>query len=95
MRARRPRSDYPLPVARPWAKRTMRSPASRSRCSGALSAMRKWPAALAELKATGTKLLNETPVIGHGNCRIAFIDPNATGNILFELAEMPPGGAAH
>ena len=52
-------------------------------------------AALAELKAKGTPLLNETPVIGHGNCRIAFIDPKATGNILFELAEMPPGGAAH
>jgi len=49
-------------------------------------------AALAELKAKGTPLLNETPVIGHGNCRIAFIDPKATGNILFELAEMPAGG---
>jgi len=52
-------------------------------------------AALAELKATGTPLLNETPLIGHGNCRIAFIDPKATGNILFELAEMPPGDAGH
>ena len=51
-------------------------------------------AALAELKAKGTPLLNETPVIGHGNCRIAFIDPKATGNILFELAEMPRDGAA-
>jgi methylmalonyl-CoA/ethylmalonyl-CoA epimerase len=49
-------------------------------------------AALAELKAKGTPLLNETPAIGHGNCRIAFIDPKATGNILFELAEMPSGG---
>ncbi|HEX5454444.1 MAG TPA: VOC family protein [Stellaceae bacterium] len=48
-------------------------------------------AALAELKAKGTPLLNETPVIGHGNCRIAFVDPKATGNILFELAEMPTG----
>ena len=48
-------------------------------------------AALDELKAKGTPLLNETPVLGHGNCRIAFIDPKATGNILFELAEMPPG----
>ena len=52
-------------------------------------------AALAELKAKGTPLLNDTPVLGHGNCRIAFIDPKATGNILFELAEMPKGGAAH
>jgi len=48
-------------------------------------------AALAELKAKGTPLLNEEPLIGHGNCRIAFIDPQATGNILFELAEMPAG----
>jgi methylmalonyl-CoA/ethylmalonyl-CoA epimerase len=52
-------------------------------------------AALTELKAKGTPLLNETPVLGHGNCRIAFIDPKATGNILFELAEMPAEGAAH
>ena len=51
--------------------------------------------ALAELKAKGTPLLNETPMIGHGNCRIAFLDPEATGNILFELAEMPKDGAAH
>jgi methylmalonyl-CoA/ethylmalonyl-CoA epimerase len=50
-------------------------------------------AALAELKAKGTPLINETPVIGHGNCRIAFIDPKATGNILFELAEMPKDSA--
>ena len=50
--------------------------------------------ALAELKAKGTPLLNDTPVLGHGNCRIAFIDPKATGNILFELAEMPRDGAA-
>lgn len=51
-------------------------------------------AALAELKAKGAPLLNETPVIGHGNCRIAFLDPKGTGNILFELAEMPKDGAA-
>jgi methylmalonyl-CoA/ethylmalonyl-CoA epimerase len=52
-------------------------------------------AALAELKAKNTPLLNEEPVIGHGNCRIAFIDPKATGNILFELAEMPADGDGH
>lgn len=50
-------------------------------------------AALAELKAKGTPLLNETPLVGHGDCRIAFLDPKATGNILFELAEMPKDGA--
>ncbi len=46
-------------------------------------------AALAELKAKNTPLLNDEPMLGHGNCRIAFIDPKATGNILFERAEMP------
>jgi methylmalonyl-CoA/ethylmalonyl-CoA epimerase len=50
-------------------------------------------AALAELKDKNTPLLNDEPVIGHGNCRIAFIDPKATGNLLFELAEMPKDGA--
>ncbi|MSO77688.1 MAG: methylmalonyl-CoA epimerase [Alphaproteobacteria bacterium] len=48
--------------------------------------------ALAELKAKGTRLLNEVPMIGHGNSRIAFIDPASTGGILFELAEMPKSG---
>jgi len=50
--------------------------------------------ALAELKAKGTPLLNDEPIIGHANCRIAFIDPKATGNLLFELAEMPKDGPA-
>jgi methylmalonyl-CoA/ethylmalonyl-CoA epimerase len=50
--------------------------------------------ALAELKAKGTPLLNDEPIIGHANCRIAFIDPKATGNLLFELAEMPKDGHA-
>jgi len=45
--------------------------------------------ALVELKEKGVKLIHQTPVAGHGNCRIAFIDPSATGNILFELAEHP------
>ena len=49
-------------------------------------------AALAELKAKGVKLIHQTPIIGHGNCRIAFIDPSATGNIMFELAEFPKDG---
>jgi methylmalonyl-CoA/ethylmalonyl-CoA epimerase len=45
--------------------------------------------ALDELRGKGIKLIHETPVIGHGGCRIAFIDPACTGNVLFELAEMP------
>lgn len=46
-------------------------------------------AALVELKEKGVKMIHETPVAGHGNCRIAFIDPSATGNVLFELSEHP------
>jgi methylmalonyl-CoA/ethylmalonyl-CoA epimerase len=45
--------------------------------------------ALDELRGKGIKLLNDTPIVGHGQCRIAFIDPSCTGNILFELAEPP------
>ena len=47
--------------------------------------------ALAELKAKGVKLRDETPRIGQGGSRIAFIDPSATGNVLIELAELPAG----
>ena len=47
--------------------------------------------ALAELKQKGVKLRDETPRIGHGGARIAFIDPSATGNVLIELAELPAG----
>jgi methylmalonyl-CoA/ethylmalonyl-CoA epimerase len=47
--------------------------------------------ALAELKAKGVKLRDETPRIGHAGARIAFLDPAATGNVLIELAELPPG----
>jgi len=49
-------------------------------------------AALAELKAKGVKLRDETPRNGHGGSRIAFIDPESTGNILIELAELPAEG---
>ena len=45
--------------------------------------------ALDELRRKGIKLIHETPIVGHGQCRIAFIDPSCTGNILFELAEPP------
>jgi len=51
--------------------------------------------ALAELKAKGVKLRDETPRIGHGGARIAFIDPSSTGNMLIELAELPAGHGAH
>jgi len=45
--------------------------------------------ALDELRRKGIKLIHDTPIVGHGQCRIAFIDPSCTGNILFELAEPP------
>ena len=51
--------------------------------------------ALAELKAKGVKLRDETPRIGHGGARIAFIDPASTGDVLIELAELPAGHGAH
>lgn len=51
--------------------------------------------ALAELKSKGVKLRDETPRIGHGGARIAFIDPASTGNVLIELAELPAGHGAH
>jgi len=47
--------------------------------------------ALAELKQKGIKLLDQTPRSGHGGSRIAFLDPQSTGNILIELAELPAG----
>jgi methylmalonyl-CoA epimerase len=48
-------------------------------------------AALAELKAKGVTLRDETPRTGHGGSRIAFLDPASTGNVLIELAELPAG----
>jgi methylmalonyl-CoA/ethylmalonyl-CoA epimerase len=51
--------------------------------------------ALSELRQKGVKLRDETPRIGHGGARIAFIDPSATGNVLIELAELPTGHGAH
>lgn len=45
--------------------------------------------AIAELRAKGVKLRDETPRTGHGGSRIAFIDPASTGGILIELAEIP------
>ena len=44
--------------------------------------------ALIELREKGIKLLDETPRIGHGGARIAFLNPESTGNLLIELAEL-------
>jgi methylmalonyl-CoA/ethylmalonyl-CoA epimerase len=45
--------------------------------------------ALAELKHKGVALIDEKPRTGHANCRIAFLDPKSTGNVLIELVELP------
>jgi methylmalonyl-CoA/ethylmalonyl-CoA epimerase len=46
-------------------------------------------AAMAELRGKGVGFQTEKPMIGHGNCRIVFLDPKSTGNLVIELAEMP------
>jgi methylmalonyl-CoA epimerase len=49
--------------------------------------------ALAELRARGVELLDETPRPGAGDCRVAFIHPRAAAGVLLELKEAgPPQG---
>ncbi|MCL1896121.1 MAG: methylmalonyl-CoA epimerase [Clostridiales bacterium] len=43
--------------------------------------------ALEELKEKGVRLIDETPRIGAGGARIAFVHPKATGGVLLELCE--------
>ena len=47
--------------------------------------------ALTELMEKGVKLIDEVPRIGHGGARIAFLDPESTGDLLIELAEISFG----
>ena len=49
--------------------------------------------AMTELRGKGVGFQTEKPMIGHGNCRIVFLDPKSTGNLVVELAEMPKDGA--
>lgn len=44
-------------------------------------------AALAELKAKGIQLIDETPRRGAGGAKIAFIHPKAASGVLVELCE--------
>jgi methylmalonyl-CoA/ethylmalonyl-CoA epimerase len=46
-------------------------------------------AALADLKAKGTRLIDEEPRPGAGGCLVAFIHPSSTGGVLIELVESP------
>lgn len=43
--------------------------------------------ALAELKRRGVRLLDETPRVGAGGCRVAFVHPKAAGGVLLELKQ--------
>ncbi len=43
--------------------------------------------ALAELKEKNVKLIDQTPRIGAGGAKIAFLHPKATGGILVELCQ--------
>jgi methylmalonyl-CoA/ethylmalonyl-CoA epimerase len=42
---------------------------------------------LAELKAQGVRLIDETPRVGAGGCRVAFVHPKAAAGVLLELKE--------
>ncbi|MDR1651478.1 MAG: methylmalonyl-CoA epimerase [Synergistaceae bacterium] len=42
---------------------------------------------LAELRANGVRLIDETPRAGAGGAMIAFVHPKATGGILLELSQ--------
>jgi methylmalonyl-CoA/ethylmalonyl-CoA epimerase len=44
-------------------------------------------AALAELKARGVPVLDETPRVGAGGCRVAFVHPRGAAGVLLELKE--------
>jgi methylmalonyl-CoA epimerase len=44
-------------------------------------------AQLADLKAKGYRLINETPVPGAHGCRVAFLHPAAGNGVLIELSE--------
>ena len=45
--------------------------------------------ALAELKARGVRLLDESPRVGAGGRRVAFVHPKAAAGVLLELKEDP------
>lgn len=46
-------------------------------------------ASMHELRNKGIRFETEQPLIGHGNCRIVFMDPATTGGLVIELAEQP------
>ena len=44
-------------------------------------------ATLTRFKEKGLRLIDETPKIGAGGCRIAFVHPKSSGGVLIELSE--------
>jgi methylmalonyl-CoA epimerase len=44
-------------------------------------------AALATLRARGVRLVDETPRVGAGGCRVAFVHPKSAAGMLLELKE--------
>ena len=42
---------------------------------------------MAEMKTAGAQLLDETPRIGAGGCRVAFIHPKSAAGVLLELKQ--------
>jgi methylmalonyl-CoA/ethylmalonyl-CoA epimerase len=50
--------------------------------------------ALADLKAKGVRLVDESARPGAGGCRVAFVHPKAAGGVLLELKEPRALGTA-
>jgi len=48
-------------------------------------------AALAQLKARGVRLVDDTPRPGAHGTRVAFVHPSSTGGVLLELKERASG----
>ena len=46
--------------------------------------------ALADLKAKGVRVIDEMPRRGKGNSRVAFIHPESTQKVLYELVQPEP-----
>ena len=44
-------------------------------------------AALVEMKARGVRLIDETPRVGAGGCRVAFVHPKSAAGVLLELKQ--------
>ena len=44
-------------------------------------------AQLGKLKASGARMIDETPRVGAGGCLVAFVHPSSTGGVLLELVQ--------